>query len=252
MLDMHKYRSSPQEQERLKDLMGLVPDGLDNVLDIGARDGYIAALLAARCKKVTALDLKRPSFNIERVENVQGDVTRLDFPDNSFDAVLCAEVLEHIPPAYLQKACAEIARVSRKYVLIGVPYNQDIRVGRTVCASCKRINPPWGHVNVLNDRKLKGLFSGLEPLQTTLVGSENYRTNFISTFLMDLAGNPWGSYIQEEPCIHCGSKLVAPAKHRSTLKKCFSKAAVLINSAQRRAMPEKPIWVHMLFRKNGR
>ncbi len=32
-----------------------------------------------------------------RVEAVQGDVTALQFADNEFDAILCAEVLEHIP-----------------------------------------------------------------------------------------------------------------------------------------------------------
>ena len=27
---------------------------------------------------------------------------------------------------------------------------------------------------------------------------------------MDLAGNPYGTYGQEEPCIRCGQKLVKP------------------------------------------
>jgi hypothetical protein len=26
----------------------------------------------------------------------------------------------------------------------------------------------------------------------------------VSTWLTDLAGNPWGVYDLEEPCIHCG------------------------------------------------
>jgi hypothetical protein len=70
----------------------------------------------------------------------------LGFADDFFDFVLCAEVLEHIPTASLSRACSELGRVSKHYVLIGVPYRQDIRVGRTTCWSCRKKNPPWGHI----------------------------------------------------------------------------------------------------------
>ena len=34
----------------------------------------------------------------------------------------------------------------------------------------------------------------------------------LSTLLLDLAGNPFGTYDQEEPCIHCGAKLKPPPR----------------------------------------
>ena len=69
--------------------------------------------LAERFDRVVALDLAKPEIDHPAIEPVEGNVTCLPFDDNQFDAVLCAEVLEHIPEHLLAKACSEIARVAR-------------------------------------------------------------------------------------------------------------------------------------------
>lgn len=46
-------------------------------------------------------------------------VDRLPFPDQSFDAVLCSEVLEHLDN--LHHAFGELVRVARRYILISLP-----------------------------------------------------------------------------------------------------------------------------------
>ena len=107
-----------------------------SALDIGARDGHFSVLLTELFGDVTALDLEKPTVSHNKITCVKGDITSLDFDDNTFDLVFCAEVLEHIPPHLLKKATFELSRVSREFLLIGVPYKQDIRVGRTTCYSC--------------------------------------------------------------------------------------------------------------------
>lgn len=143
-MDLKHYRASESEQKRTQDLMRLIsllPKG-KSVLDIGARDGHFSILLTEYYENVTALDLEKPSIAHPEIHCVQGDITQLNFGNNVFDLVFCAEVLEHIPSHLLQKACTEVGRVSNEYLLIGVPYQQDIRVGRTTCYSCgKRIRP---------------------------------------------------------------------------------------------------------------
>ena len=158
--NLEKYRSSSAEQLRAEDLFELLPRDRNTILEIGARDGYHTRKLTEIFDAVTAVDLKKPRFEIPRVTPVEGDVTNLSFPDRSFDCVLCAEVLEHIPD--VERAAREIARVARHEVLIGVPYKQDRRVGRLTCTSCGRINPPFGHVNTFDEQSVKNLFWDFE------------------------------------------------------------------------------------------
>jgi len=59
-----------------------------------------------------------------KLEFVQGDVTKLQFADNSFDIVLSFSTIEHIPDKKLrEKAVLEMARVTRMggNVIITVP-----------------------------------------------------------------------------------------------------------------------------------
>lgn len=53
---------------------------------------------------------------------VVADITKLPFEDKSFDCVLAAEVLEHIPFIEVSKALEELARVSRKSIVITLPH----------------------------------------------------------------------------------------------------------------------------------
>ena len=229
-MHLSDYRNSDSEQQRTADLMkaiSVIPDRGESVLDIGARDGYFSKLLTSYFKSVTALDLTKPAFTYQNIDCVQGDITHLDYDDNSFDFLFCAEVLEHIPPHLIEQACAELSRVTKKYLLIGVPYKQDIRFGRTTCYSCRGKNPPWGHVNSFNRRRLVSLFPSCSAESVSFVGENTESTNSLSAFLMDLAGNPYGTYGQEEGCIHCGEKLKYPPE-RTFAKKIFTRAAFYV------------------------
>jgi SAM-dependent methyltransferase len=245
------YRESEIERERVGDLLDLLPHDLGSALDIGARDGFISRLLADRVAAVTALDLECPEIDDPRIRCVKGDATALDFADGSFELVLCSEVLEHIPSQLLGKACDELSRVSNQYLLIGVPFQQDLRTDRTRCAHCGKTNPPWGHVNSFDEERLSNLFPAYEVAKASFVGRTREGTNFLSALLMDMAGNPYGTYIQQEPCIHCGSTLSPPAE-RNLIGKGLTKAAVYARKVQLPFVKPRPKWIHVLFKKRGR
>jgi len=240
-------REGAFEQARILDLMRLVPQGLHNALDLGARDGYVSMRLTEHVSHVTALDLEAPSIEHDRIATLGGDATSLEFSDSAFDLVMCAEVLEHIPR--LETACAEIVRVTRRFALIGVPYRQDIRFGRTTCERCGVINPPWGHVNTFDETRLRTLFGKMQCVRTSFVGLQRDRTNALSAWLNNRAGNPWGTYEQQEGCVACGSELRKPTT-RSLGTRVTGKAAHLINRAQRPFIRPQPSWMHMLFEKS--
>lgn len=246
MLDFEQYRASENETARTADLIRVLPRGRRSVLEIGARDGHFSRLLTQYFAEVTALDLQKPRFEIPGIVTVAGDVTRLDFPDESFDCVFCTEVLEHIPE--VQKACQEVLRVARYEVVVGVPFRQDIRVGRMTCRTCGKVSPPWGHVNSFDEERLVQLFPGLLIVSRSFVGTSKEATNAISTLLMDLAGNPWGTYHLEEPCIHCGATLTPPASSHLWQKVCSGVAARL-NRIQALWTNSHGNWIHVVLSK---
>ncbi len=109
------------------DRLGLAPG--ERLLDLGCGFGRHAFEAARRGADVVALDAGRDEVEgvvatfvamVEagelvagevRAAAVQGDALHLPFPDGSFDRVICAEVLEHIPDD--RAAMAELARVLR-------------------------------------------------------------------------------------------------------------------------------------------
>jgi len=235
------------ERARTADLLRLTPAGYKSVLDAGAREGYYSRLLTERFEAVTAIDMNplHPS-TMDSIRWVRGDLTRLPFPDNCFDVVFCSEVLEHIPK--LEKACSEIIRVARHQALIGVPYRQDIRLGRTSCESCQGTNPPWGHVNSFDEKKLETLFTPLRAVERSFVWTNDEHTSALAAWLMDRAGNPWGVYDSQERCGHCGAKLSRPAS-TSTIQRLFAASASALNRLQRRFTRPHANWIHLLLEK---
>jgi len=247
-MNLKLYRETENEKLRVSNLMGLIPSKGLNALDVGARDGFLSLKLIDFFETVTAVDLESPNIQHNRVISQSGNLVGLDFIDNSFDLVLCAEVLEHIPNQILTQACRELSRVTKYYLIVGVPYKQDLRYGRTTCGSCKKTNPPWGHVNRFDLLILQKLFPDMAIEKVEYVSSTRSKTNFISAYLMDLAGNPYGTYSQEEVCVHCGKKIVRPPQI-GIGKKLLAKSAFYINNAQQIFNSEQANWVHVLFKK---
>jgi hypothetical protein len=246
--ELRDYREHPREVERVSRLFGLMSGSGPQALDVGARDGHLSVLLAERFDHVVALDLNMPEITHPRVECVVGDAAHLAYPDQSFHTVVCAEVLEHIPPELLPKVCKELVRVAAHHVVIGVPFRQDLRLSCCTCHTCGTINPPWGHVNSFDVERLVGLMKGLVPVKVDFVGRTRAATNALSAALMQFAGNPYGTYDQHEPCIQCGERLLPP-KPRSLSQKVATKVANWGNVAQMALTPWRGNWLHVLFER---
>lgn len=85
------------------------------ILEIGIGNKTVSRYLYIHGYDVTTLDINK---NLR--SDVVGEITELPFISNKFDAVLCCEVLEHIPFEKVEAALKEIGRISR-YVIISLP-----------------------------------------------------------------------------------------------------------------------------------
>lgn len=247
---MEHFRDSPIEQARIADLFGLIPDRGARALDVGARDGFLSLRLAERYDHVIALDLSKPQIDHPRVECVAANAAALPYPDSSFDLVLCSEVLEHIPRPAMDAACREIVRVASGPIVIGVPLRQDLRIAETTCSHCGHHNPPWGHVNSFTEQELDRLFDPGVPERRNFVGTSRERTCALAVALLRYAGNPFGTYQQDETCLNCSHPIGQPGS-RTLSQRIATRVATVINSLLTVAMPERPMWIHVLYMKSA-
>ncbi len=98
------------------------------VLDVGTGTGRAAIALARRGAVVTGVDASAEMLAVARrtadaakvrVTFAQDDAHRLNFPDASFDAVICLRVLMHTPD--WRQSLGELCRVARTRVVFDYP-----------------------------------------------------------------------------------------------------------------------------------
>jgi hypothetical protein len=121
------------------DLEDLLAPAEGPILDAGAGEGDAHRFLspAIREKGVTALEIDASYFPRMRriapnVTPVQGNLYDLPFKDAAFDTVMCLEVLEHLTSP--EAAFRELLRVSRRGVVLSVPWEPVWRLGNLVAA----------------------------------------------------------------------------------------------------------------------
>lgn len=97
----------------------------ESLVDVGGAEGYKGA--AIRCffdTIVKSCDLSSEACKrAEEIYNLDTEVTdvrELPFESNSYDVVLCSEVLEHVPDFHA--AMDQLIRVAKKAVVITLPH----------------------------------------------------------------------------------------------------------------------------------
>jgi SAM-dependent methyltransferase len=98
----------------------LGPGKLD-VLDVGDTTGYLS-IFDPDLRSI-GLDLVLAPDHLADRGRVVGDGCRLPFADGRFDAVVTADTLEHVPPGQREAFLSEVARVSRRLVVIAAPFD---------------------------------------------------------------------------------------------------------------------------------
>lgn len=86
------------------------------VLEIGIGTSLVSDYLKKQGICVVTVDI-----NLKLRPNIAASILNLPIKGNSFDIVICFQVLEHIPFEYFSPAIGELQRITKKYVLISLP-----------------------------------------------------------------------------------------------------------------------------------
>lgn len=134
--------------------------GVESLLDAGCGNGFFCHWISRKVKlaRVAGSDLsaKRMALAKTRYPDLEfsaGDITKLPFPDRSFDVVTCIEVLEHLEDPL--PALKELLRVARRYVVVTVPDRQKVR--QLLCPHCGQTFPEYGHIQSFDRARMEEL-----------------------------------------------------------------------------------------------
>jgi hypothetical protein len=103
------------------ELLGRLP--AQRVLEIGPHLGLVTAMLDNAGLAVTTLDVGPRRFARPEVPHIEADLLTLD-PRSiaGFDAILCAETLEHLPWDRVPEVLATLRASGTPYLVVSVPY----------------------------------------------------------------------------------------------------------------------------------
>jgi SAM-dependent methyltransferase len=138
----------------------MIPADVRSLADIGCGNGIFGNYLKDERPdlKLLSVDRSEAALAYVQTDKLQAEIDKLPLPDGSFDCVTCLQVLEHIPNPDYKASLSELARVSKKYLLISVPYNEDLKRGFTECPACGSAFNADLHLRSYSDSTMKNLF----------------------------------------------------------------------------------------------
>ena len=123
-------------------LLRTIPTDVERILDIGSGPGYVNRNIPADYS-VLAMDIDEDILRGNVRQTCVGDIMDIPLADGAVDLVMACDMLEHLPVAVLQKGLTELTRVSRKYLYLQVPFQEDPLMSLAHCPHCGHT---W-HVN---------------------------------------------------------------------------------------------------------
>jgi len=161
----------PYQKQVLVDILDMLPLQVESILDVGCGSGIITNELPEHISAF-GLDLSFAALRQVQQPKCMGSIISIPFPDNTFDLVLTSDVLEHLNDQELSCALLELQRVSKKFVLVTVPLNEQLQTNFAKCGECGCVYHVNYHQRSFSEKSILNLFENfLVPVEVRLSGS---------------------------------------------------------------------------------
>lgn len=93
------------------------------VLEVGPAMGLVTAMLDNAGYEVTTVDYTEQQFDCPRVPHIRGNMLELEAIELAgHDAILCCEMLEHVPYDMVDPVLAKFHASGARYLIVSVPH----------------------------------------------------------------------------------------------------------------------------------
>ena len=152
----------------------VLPD-VKSLVDVGCGNGVFLNYIKSKRSSLKLLGIERSKTALQYVntDTLNASIDNIQLESRSFDCVTCLEVLEHLPCDIYEKSLDELARLSKKYIIISVPYNEVLEDSYNKCPKCRTIFNCELHLRSYDDNDLKKLFASrdFECVRTVTTGT---------------------------------------------------------------------------------
>lgn len=230
-----------REKERVTKTLSIIPNGVNSVIDIGCGDGRVTNKLT-RLETVVGLDFSKTALRFVKVGKMMASSTALPLCNESFDLCIMAEVLEHLGDGEYQKALHDVGRIARRYVIVTVPYEQNLNGLLCKCANCGHTYSgtimAGEHVRSFSLEKLASLFTEFCLKRIIYIGKTH------SNPLLKMKQHLGYYYVNDAACpICCSSRQFS--RKKGVFYKMMSAISWIIGK-------KKPVWIACLYETTKR
>lgn len=191
--------------------ISLIPDDVKTILDVGCGNGAIINTLRERGFNCFGVDINKEGLKYVKCKKKQMSCNKLYFKNNSFDLIICSEVLEHLSLKVYIETLKELQRVAKKYIIVVTPYKRNLREGFTKCKKCGTTFNAINELSEFDEKKYDNLFKDFKLKKLIYVGREK-KQNWFERFLRYRLGD---FYCENELsiCPACGYRNDYKQKH---------------------------------------
>jgi ubiquinone/menaquinone biosynthesis C-methylase UbiE len=235
---------------KIKRVTDWIPEDVKTIADIGCGNGVITNILGEKYE-VTGIDRSEIPLESVKTKKLAASADGIPLPDNSFDLVFSSELLEHLPDEVLKGAVAEMKRLSKKYVFITVPNDENPDKLSIQCPSCKYVYNSPNHLRSFRKKDFKKLFPEYSIIDNAADGN---KVRYYHPAILKLKKKltPAASWIpkywmeeskRQTVCPNCEHEFSNPYRF-NLLSLGFDILNVLIS-------PKKPYWLFVLMEKKS-
>ncbi len=235
-------------KEKTQKIMELIPQDVQTIVDVGCGNGVITNILGQNFK-VTGVDRSKKALSFVKTAKIQASADNIPLPDNSFDLVFSSELLEHLEKKVFEGTVSEIKRLSKKYIFITVPNDENPDKLSIKCPKCSYIYNSPNHLRNIKLQDFYKLFSEYKIISSFVFGK---KVRYYNPLLLNIKkrispAHSWIPYYwmpkekRKTTCPKCEYEFENPYR--------FNLFATAIDFVNVLVSPKKVYWLFVLMEK---